>query len=179
LADVFISFIHEEEPWAADVRMFIQRVLSRDPFMSSDKRTIYAGEDWMQRIFEELKDCKVLISMLSPVSITRPWINFEAGAAWMNDDRYVIPICYNGLTIEALPKPYSSLQAIDLGTFEGMHYLVSSIAHYLGIKEPEKPLFPPWNAVAKTLSGMEKPDNDSLLVPYRMLDTSLRLRKLS
>jgi len=50
----------------------------------------------MDRIFEELNETKVLISMLSPVSVSKPWINFEAGAAWMNK-KVVIPVCIGGM----------------------------------------------------------------------------------
>jgi hypothetical protein len=86
-----------------------------DTFRSSDQNAIYAGKEWMARIFEELKTAKVLISMLSPASVSRPWINFEAGATWMGNTK-VIPVCFGGLTISNLPKPYSSLQAVEVIT---------------------------------------------------------------
>src|SRR5271156_7245033 len=105
MSELFMSFIHEEERIAAGVQEFIQRVFEAkvDAFMSSDKNAIYAGEDWMNRIFDELKKTKVLISMLSPTSVARPWINFEAGAAWMRDTK-VIPVCFGGLLLDNLPK---------------------------------------------------------------------------
>jgi hypothetical protein len=115
-----MSFIHEEQAVAHHVRKFIHAVMgnSIESFMSSDEEAIYAGEDWMGRILGELKEAKVLISMLSPISVKRPWINFEAGAAWMGAAK-VIPVCFGGLKIGELPKPYSSLQAIELGTYQG------------------------------------------------------------
>src|ERR1017187_3026798 len=99
-------------------------------FLSADQAAIYAGDDWMKRIFDELESTEILVSLLSPTSVERPWINFEAGAAWMNR-KVVIPVCIRGLTIGTLPKPYSSLQAIELDNFSGAYYLVSSIAHHL------------------------------------------------
>jgi hypothetical protein len=100
----------------------------------------------MNRIFDELKESKVLLSMLSPLSISRPWINFEAGAAWMGKTK-VIPVCFGGLSSGTLPKPYSSLQAVDIEIYEGQSYLVSSIAHYLELAQPDKPIFSdePWH----------------------------------
>ena len=100
MAKVFLSFIHEEEITAVFIRGFIHGALSHaiDSFMSSDQTMIYAGEDWMKRIFDELEQATVLLSILSPVSITRPWINFEAGAAWMNK-KVVIPVCFGGLKV--------------------------------------------------------------------------------
>jgi hypothetical protein len=81
LAKLFISFIHEEQTWARNLQVFISTVLREQPFLSSDQTIIFAGEDWLQRVIEELKDCKVLISMLSPRSIGRPWINFRGGGS--------------------------------------------------------------------------------------------------
>jgi hypothetical protein len=54
--------------------------------------------------------------MLSKASVSRPWINFEAGAAWLAD-KAVIPACFGGLTKGTrVPKPYSGIQALDLPT---------------------------------------------------------------
>jgi hypothetical protein len=137
MANIFLSFIHEEGDAALAIHNFIEKVF--DPeigiFRSSDTATIYAGEQWMERIFHELKSAKVLISLLSPASLARPWINFEAGAAWMTNVK-VIPVCLGGLTADRLPKPYSNLQAVELKSIRGAHYLASSIAHHLGLDEP-------------------------------------------
>ena len=163
-----MSFIHEEE-WAATfVNHFINRVLGTgiDVFRSSDDTAIYAGEDWMARIFEELKSAKVLVSMLSPTSVERPWINFEAGAAWMGDTK-VIPVCFNGLTTAQLPKPYSSLQAVEIEEYDGAHYLASSIAHHLNLPVPLKPRFPP--KVASALGGEDTEADKLQRAPYEML----------
>ena len=170
-----MSFIHEEEYDVSQVRYFIHSVLGYaiESFMSSDQSIIYAGEDWMDKIFTELKSAKVLLSMLSPTSITRPWINFEAGAAWMKDTK-VIPVCFRGQMIGNLPKPYSSLQAVDISTHDGAYYLVKSIAHYLGLTTPEKPLFNK-NPSPLMMDEAEMEHNKDLFVPYLRLDLFLGL----
>lgn len=177
MARLFISFIHEQQAWAGNLRGFISSVLGEEPFLSSDQTTIFAGEDWLQRVIEELKDCKVLISMLSPQSIGRQWINFEAGAAWIDSNRRVIPVCFDGLSVEKLPKPYSNLQAVDLESYQGSYYLVSSIAHHLELPQPERPVFPPYSAAAAGLAG-DSSKNEKLLAPYESLHTMMeRLKK--
>lgn len=45
-------------------------------------------------------------------------------------------VCFGGLTKETLPKPYSGIQALNLR--EEGYYLVTSVAHHLGL-----PLAPP------------------------------------
>ena len=84
---------------------------------------------------DELKEAKVVLLMLSENSVKRPWVNFEAGAAWTRDI-VTIPICFGGLQKDNLPKPYSSLQAIDLESRDDHEYLARSVAHHLGIPEP-------------------------------------------
>ena len=137
MAQVFISFIHEEEAVAISVKDFITQVLGEtvNPFLSSDTSTVYAGERWMDRTVDELKGAKVVISLLSPESVKRPWVNFEAGAAWIKDAA-LIPACFWGPTKDTLPKPYSSLQAVNLSDSEDQYYLVKSIAHYLQLPAP-------------------------------------------
>jgi hypothetical protein len=168
-----MSFIHEEETAASTLSFFIRHIFghSIDTFMSSDKNAIYAGEDWMKRIFDELKTTKVLISLLSPASVGRPWINFEAGAAWMGN-AVVIPVCMGGLTIGELPKPYSSLQAIEIGTTEGAYYLFSSIAHHLGIEPPRRPIFS--DTPMSSWTDAQKDENRKLCNTYRVFTTFLK-----
>jgi len=124
MAQVFISFVHEEIEWAECVQSFIRLMFgsTAEPFMSSDKFQVYAGEKWLDRIMDELKGAKVVLLMLSENSVQRPWVNFEAGAAWTRNI-VTIPICFGGLQKDNLPKPYSSLQAIDLESSDDHEYL--------------------------------------------------------
>ena len=167
MAQVFISFIHEQEDKAKAVNVFLKELFpSVEIFQSSDMSIIYAGMDWMAKIFAELKEAKVLISMMSPESVSRPWINFEAGAAWMREAK-VIPACFNGMTLGNLPKPYSSLQGIEIEKREYAHYLATSIAHHLGLPAPEKPYFGPKHLQPLALSDPVK--QKDLVGPYNRL----------
>ena len=137
MAQVFISFIHEEVKYAQTVQAFITQIFDANvkPFLSSDQFQVYAGEKWIDRIMDELKEARVVLLMLSEESVKRPWVNFEAGAAWTRNI-VTIPICLRGLCKDGLPKPYSSLQAVDLKSYDDHEYLARSIAHHLGIPEP-------------------------------------------
>jgi hypothetical protein len=66
--------------------------------------------------------------MLSTNSLREPWVNFEAGGAWLAG-KVVIPICFGGVSKENLPKPYSNLQALNLR--DDYIYLVTSLRHHL------------------------------------------------
>jgi hypothetical protein len=130
MADVFISFIHEEQPVAAAVQQLLRASLHTEKvFLSSDEWQIFAGEQWLERIKQELAKAHVVVLLLSPRSVERPWVNFEAGAAWLTG-KVIIPSCFCGLSKGALPKPYSNLQALDLPG--DAYYLMRSVAHHLG-----------------------------------------------
>jgi hypothetical protein len=79
MAKVFISFIHEDERVADAVKRLIENKFGKalehgDVFLSSDRWTLRHGENWMDRIKRELKECGVVVSLLSKRSIERQWI---------------------------------------------------------------------------------------------------------
>jgi hypothetical protein len=83
------------EPCASEAQI-VPVVQSQVHFMSADTWQIYSGELWLERVVAELKMAKETILMLSPVSVGRPWVNFEAGGAFFTDKR-IIPVCFGGL----------------------------------------------------------------------------------
>src|SRR5438874_13773869 len=116
MANTFISFIHEEERVAMAVKNLLRDKLghAHNIFLSADNWQVRAGEDWFERVREELDRARVVVLLLSPNSISRPWINFEAGAGWLAR-KSIIPVCFGGLQRGNLPRPYSNFQALDLG----------------------------------------------------------------
>jgi hypothetical protein len=68
--------------------------------------------------------------MLSQRSVARPWVNFEAGAAWLAD-KMLIPVCYGNLSKDALPHPYSGIQALNLPS--EAYYLLKSVNRQLNL----------------------------------------------
>jgi hypothetical protein len=133
MAEVFISYIHEEQMVAEAVQQVIKGVLKAPTFISADQWQIFAGEIWLDRVKAELATANVVLLMLSPESVSRPWINFEAGGAWLAS-KAIIPVCFNGMKKGNMPKPYSALQGLELPA--DLYYLVKSVAHHLGIFLP-------------------------------------------
>jgi TIR domain len=139
MAKVFISFIHEEQIVAKAVeRLIRQKLSSHEVFLSSEWQ-IYAGEDWLQKITAELRSAEVIVILLSPRSVERPWVNFEAGGAWLAG-KPVLPVCHAGMTPDRLPKPYSSLQALTIP--KDAYYLIRSVAHHFSGGKPTIPRMP-------------------------------------
>jgi hypothetical protein len=84
MAEVFISFATEDQRVGEAVQREIENRLSlrEQVFMSSDHRQLAAGEDWIDRIKREISACEGMVLLLSSRGVRRPWVNFEADAAW-------------------------------------------------------------------------------------------------
>jgi hypothetical protein len=73
----------------------------------------------------------VIIALFSEDAIKRQWVHFEAGGAWFNKRKSLIPLCIGGVKPVDLGKPYSNIQGADLHDWNTAHYLVSTIAKAL------------------------------------------------
>jgi TIR domain len=112
---VFISHIDDEKEIAAAFKSLIEKAFLGliNVFVSSDARSIELGERWLNAITEALKTCAIEFIICSPISIKRPWINFEAGAGWVRDVP-VVPLCHPGIQPAGLPLPLNLLQGANL-----------------------------------------------------------------
>ncbi len=135
---VFISHITEEKELAVKVKELIETSFLGmiEVFVSSDEHSISLGQKWLDNITKALKTCSIEIILCSHNSITRPWINFEAGAGWIRDIP-VIPLCHSGLTPSKLPMPLNLLQAATANEVSSLKLLFPVLAQALGSKTPE------------------------------------------
>ena len=156
MAEVFVSFIHENQRVAEAVQSVLSGILNRRVFLSADNWQIFAGEVWLDRIKAELTEAKVVVLMLSALSVSRPWINFEAGAAWLAG-KAIVPVCFEGLTKSSMPKPYSGIQGLDL--LEDLNYLVRSVSHHLNPKAPTPELVFNHSRAYKTVEAATRGDD--------------------
>lgn len=136
---VFISHITEESELA---KILSEEIKSSflgllDTFVSSDGESLPAGGRWLDSIDTALTNSAIQISLCSPQSIKRPWINFEAGASWIRRIP-VVPLCHSGLSKIGLPIPLVMLQGADLDNVEDLKVVFAELAKVLGAaKTPE------------------------------------------
>jgi hypothetical protein len=133
----FISHISEDNKTAERLKTVLTRDFLGllDIFLSSDTQSIAAGEDWLDAIEEALQNSAILLMLSSPESIRRPWINFEAGAAWMRKIP-IIPICHAGLNVRDLPMPLSLRQGTSIDDPHGLERLYGRIATVVSCRCP-------------------------------------------
>lgn len=134
---VFISHITEEKELAKILSEEIEKTYlgMLDTFVSSDGESLPAGGRWLDTIDQALNKSAIQISLCSPQSIKRPWINFEAGAAWIRKIP-VIPICHSGLKKNDLPIPLCLLQGADIGNQSDLQAVFKRLTQELGATTP-------------------------------------------
>jgi len=129
---LFVSHISDE----AEMARLLHRQLEEDFigqvkfFTSSDVGSISAGEEWLTAIHEALEESAAVLVLCSKVSVTRPWVQFELGSAWMKGTR-IIPVCHSGMEPRDLPMPLAQLQSVQLGTQVGLDRLYQAVVEVL------------------------------------------------
>lgn len=149
---VFISHIGEEAALAKIVKDAVERDFLGmiDTFVSSDSGTISLGQKWLDSISQGLSNSAVTILLCSPYSVSRPWINFEAGAGWVKGIP-VIPLCHSGMAPVKLPIPLNMLQAFLGSDAKKLKDLYTVIAKSLDSATPN----PDFNALSSAIAAFE------------------------
>ncbi|MGD9825432.1 toll/interleukin-1 receptor domain-containing protein [Desulfobacter sp.] len=134
---VFLSHISEERELAVHFKSLIEDSFLDliDVFVSSDDRSIGLGQKWLDDITHALNVCTVELVLCSPVSVKRPWINFEAGAGWIRGIP-VVPLCHSGMEPGKLPIPLNLLQAAKLTETSSLKLVFPVLANALGSRTP-------------------------------------------
>lgn len=149
---IFISHYSQEKDVAIQFQKVLKNVfLSCDVFLSSDDESIPLGQNFDGAILEALRRAKVALFLLSPQSVTRPWVHFEIGATWMAGTS-MIPICYGGLPFNELPGPIFGRNGINASEPEGLKKLLKTLATTLNVREPEEV---PWQPFLTAVQNVE------------------------
>jgi hypothetical protein len=106
-----------------------------DVFVSSDGEGIDAGEEWLSSIDAAIRQSALMLILRSPASIRRPWINFEAWAAWILKVP-IIRLCHAGLIPGDLDVPLSYRQRRLFTDPEGVRLLYARVAKVLKCDVP-------------------------------------------
>jgi len=134
---IFISHIAEEASIAIEIKnLILSKFKSQiQVFVSSDILDNPLGIRWFEKMEVALNESQVMLILCSPLSVSMPWINFEAGCGWINK-KIVIPICHSGQHQNELPIPIRLFEATDLESSNFVLDLIRSIAKHYNFRKP-------------------------------------------
>jgi len=134
---IFLSHLTVESKLADTIKRHLAHdfIGLVEVFVSSDRTSIPVGSKWLSEVNAALGRAAVHVILCSPESVSRPWIQFEAGAAQIRGIP-IIPICHSGLTPAQLPVPLSEWEGINAGSTTGMQKFYESISQFLGSDVP-------------------------------------------
>jgi hypothetical protein len=138
---IFISHIAEEQAIALRLQALFQAALSPTVpvFVSSDYKSIESGDKWYEAILHGLKRSQIVVVLLSPASIDRRWINFEAGIGIAQNSR-VIPVVSRGLQKNEVGQPLGQLHARALGESDDLRALIDDIGTICNLSASAEPI---------------------------------------
>jgi hypothetical protein len=125
--NIFLSHTEADQPIADALsnsidRLFRGRVSVSYSTQRGGERSIRAGEDWFRWIGDQVRTSRVTIVLLTPRSISKPWLLWESGAVYgaalIGKHEVMLPVrplLYN-LDSADIPTP---LQAANLQTLRG------------------------------------------------------------
>jgi hypothetical protein len=111
---VYIIHAATDAKIAALIKSELERLLpERKVFVASRPGDIPTGAEWLTEIQTNLRQAKVFVILLTPRSVARPWVWYEAGVAWHSDQRR-LPVVVGELDLGNIPYPLGASQALQL-----------------------------------------------------------------
>ena len=109
----FISCAAAHQTHAEQLRSSLQKLFPETIEFFIGVQSVKAGEPWHDKVIEKLREAYVVLVLLSPNTVGRPWLIFESGAA-MAVGAKLVPLRFCGLRPELIPEPLKTIQSVDL-----------------------------------------------------------------
>jgi hypothetical protein len=119
---------------AYGVKALLQEAFGTDlrVFISSDYESLRGGDKWFPTILENLKSARVILVLLSKVSLYRPWIPYEAGVG-EGTGATVIPIVHMDFSLRELGPLLGEYHVRRLQSEDGVRALIQDVKMEIGL----------------------------------------------
>jgi hypothetical protein len=138
---VFIGHAAQDGPLARRLKEAILSSAGRgvEVFVSSDLDSIKAGEDWLERIVDRLRNCRVVIAIITPNTAGSLWVHYEVGVADAGRT-VVIPVTARGGRLSEIPAPLGRRQGRNLAKPDDLRVLLDEVGDALGAPRGHGPV---------------------------------------
>lgn len=110
---VFVSHATADK-WLAKV--ICEKIEKLGASTFRDDRDINGGDDIPEEIRQEIKRSQEVLVLFTPVSLGRPWILLEVGAAWGWRRRIVPILCH--VEVDPIPELIKAKKVIKINEFD-------------------------------------------------------------
>jgi len=112
---IFISYARVDAPIAKTLGEEIERTFRGQikVFTAAAEGALPPASQWRVILHSALRDARLLLVILTKNSLSRSWIYWECGAAFLNHTP-IVPLLGAGLCMSDLPDQFRELQAVQL-----------------------------------------------------------------
>lgn len=111
---VFVSHATKDK-WLATT--LCEKIKDAGATTFRDDRDIAGGDDIPDSIRSAIEKSDEMVLLLTPVSVNRPWVLIEVGAAWLRGDMRIIAVLQH-VEIEPVPDMLKAKKVVDLNEFD-------------------------------------------------------------
>jgi glyoxylase I family protein len=101
---VFISYCEEDTALAELLIMYINNEFDGDIITYGYSKNIRPGMRWKEDIRENLGNSQAIICLVTPASVSKPWVYIEWSAFWLADKNFYI-FTTPGVSLDMLVEP--------------------------------------------------------------------------
>ena len=127
---IFISYTAADEEIARNFKDCLDDAFLNQFNVFLSAVDIDAGAEWRKVVHSKLQECTLLIVIATSRSAHRAWINYEVGAASIQDKK-VIAVVSPDYSHKMLPSTYDTRQAVDASKPRELTKLLDALNKYL------------------------------------------------
>jgi hypothetical protein len=130
---IFISIASKEKVLGEVFSRTIDHIFAGK--LSCSLLELKPGDEWKRKIKQNLTECNILVSFLTPFYTERPWAYVEWAAFWFSEDKHTILILpeQNSNQISQLFDPFHDVQAAFIDDEESIRHVLQKIQEITGI----------------------------------------------
>lgn len=127
----FLSHSVRDKKLAEIIATALKRITLNQisPWYSSDDSGsggLQPGMIWFNAILEKLSNSKAIVAILTPNSISRPWIYYESGLGQTLENCEIMPICI-GINRDAVYPPLGLYQCYQLSDYNSFREFIAKL----------------------------------------------------
>ena len=136
---IFVSHSAKDNDFGAKLVSDLQRAIGDNDAIWYDVSGLQGGDEWWDKIVEELTTRDVFIIVLSPNSVVSRWVLRELNTA-INEGKRIVPVLYQPCKVRADLK---TIQIIYFVSPKDYDTTFNELLTTLGLLEPPPPPVPP------------------------------------